>query len=127
MDSEHVVRLLYLYLDETEAEADEGDRALFARLAADGIALLRRRLRPEVDLDADAGESTALEAAAAAMAYHQACLLLDAKSPKSLSTGELRAEMPDRSAAAARLMDEKLRAVRHLLKEERFYFGSVRA
>lgn len=68
-----------------------------------------------------------LESLAAAEAFYQLVLLDGALAPESLSSPEVKLEMGKREEKALKLAEEKRRACGGFLREEGFYFGSVRA
>lgn len=68
-----------------------------------------------------------LEALAAAEAFYQLTLLDEALTPDSLAAPELKLEMGKRSEKARQLAQEKRLQCGGLLREQGFYFGSMKA
>lgn len=68
-----------------------------------------------------------LESLAAAEAFYQLALIDGALAPESVSAPELKLEMGRREERAKQLAMEKRQACRGLLREQGFYFGSVKA
>ena len=98
---------------------------LLMTLCTDAVREMEGRLcGTEDELESYAG---ALCAAAAALTVYRLLLLDAAQSPDSLTAGDVRAEFRYNCAQAKLYLEQCMRAVSPVLRDDSFFFGGVRA
>lgn len=103
---------------------DERETLLMA-LCTDAVRELEDRVCCTEEKLSECAE--ALNAAAAALAVYRLVLLDAAQSPDSVTAGSVRAEFRYNCAQAKLYLEQCMRAVSKIVRDDAFFFGSVRA
>lgn len=103
------------------------DLSRYSQLCKEASEDIKARLKvPENSLTD--GEKLRLSYTAGALAFYKYCLYTAVTEPESFSAGEVRVDMSDKKAEAAkRLFEEEYRGLSRVLSDSGFYFGRIRA
>lgn len=105
-------------------ESEQGERAeLCAELCEAAQASIAARLLENADTEQ---HKSALEYAAAYLAWHTLLTIDEALMPDSISASDVKISMGEKSKKAEKLLAERLREASSVLRDDSFYFGEMR-
>lgn len=119
------IKDLFFLISGEDVEVIEAERfALCEELCESAARSIKALIKAEQEENL-AGYEEALNYAAAYMAFYNLLAIDEALTPESVTSGEMKVELGERSKKAKQLLDDKLSELTPILKSDVFFFGNT--